>query len=71
MKVPELMTFQEASTIPCAMVTAAFGLTLPYDSKAKLGGAGLKPFWEDGAKGCYKGRPIVVLGGSSSVGQFG
>ncbi|KZP09738.1 NAD(P)-binding protein [Athelia psychrophila] len=40
-----------------------------FQGKA-LGGAGLVPFWADGAENAYKGKPIVVLGGSSAVGQF-
>lgn len=66
------MSFSEASTIPLAMTTAAFGLALPHDPKAlHVGGASLKPFWEEGARNYYSGKPSVVIGGSSSVGQFG
>lgn len=35
------------------------------------GGGGLQPFWEDGSKGSKKNEPIMIFGGSSSVGQFG
>jgi NADPH:quinone reductase-like Zn-dependent oxidoreductase len=64
------MTIEEASSIPLALGTAALGLGLPYSDK-EPGGAGLKPFWEPGAKNYYNGKAIVVLGGSSSVGQNG
>lgn len=56
--------------MPLALATAAFGLTLPYTPN-ELGGAGLKPFWEEGAKESKSNQVIIVLGGSSSVGQFG
>lgn len=69
-QVPSGVSFAEASSIPLALATAAFGLILPFDPKGR-GGAGIKPFWEDGAKDAYKNKPMVVLGGSSAVGQFG
>jgi len=34
------------------------------------GGLGLTPFWSPEGRGKYKDQPIVVFGGSSSVGQF-
>lgn len=71
------MSTLEASSIPLALVTAAFGLGLPYPKAPPTsafdgrGGAGLKGIWEPDAEGYYKGKPFVVLGGSSSVGQYG
>lgn len=67
-QIPEAISFAQASTIPLALATAAIGLISPY-SAGNLGGA--EPFWEDGAKGSYRNKLIVVLGGSSAVGQFG
>ena len=83
------MSFLEACTIPLALCTAAFGLSLPNPPielqlthavpeafpKALLeyglrGGAGRKGFWEDDAENSAAGEPIVILGGSSSVGQY-
>jgi NADPH:quinone reductase-like Zn-dependent oxidoreductase len=34
-------------------------------------GAGLSAPWEEGGKGKYSGKPILILGGASSVGQYG
>ncbi|KAJ8516799.1 hypothetical protein ONZ45_g5923 [Pleurotus djamor] len=68
-EIPDSMPFAEASTIPLCLTTAAFGLYCAYDH-LKTGGAGLKPFWEEGGRSAYKGTPILVIGGASSVGQF-
>ena len=42
-----------------------------YGERAQLGGAGMTPPWAAGGRGAYFGQPIVILGGSSSVGQYG
>lgn len=61
------MTFDQAASIPVGIATAAFGLYSNVASK----GAGLTPFWAKGGRGKYAGQPIVILGGSSNVGQQG
>lgn len=51
------------------MATAAIGL---YNKNIKpYGGAALHPPWEGGGRGKYAGQPIIVMGGSSSLGQHG
>ncbi|CCM07171.1 uncharacterized protein FIBRA_09510 [Fibroporia radiculosa] len=60
-----LLSFEEAASIPLGITTAAIGLY------SKVGGAGLFPPWEEGGRGLYRGKPIVVFGVASSVGQFG
>uniref|UniRef100_A0A0W0FGT6 Enoyl reductase (ER) domain-containing protein n=1 Tax=Moniliophthora roreri TaxID=221103 RepID=A0A0W0FGT6_MONRR len=80
-KIPNSLSLLEAAAISLPLITAAFGLSLQYPAQptptiaAKdfkfppRGGAGLKPFWEPDTRDAYAGQPIVVLGGSSSVGQ--
>ncbi|KAL0953196.1 hypothetical protein HGRIS_004451 [Hohenbuehelia grisea] len=68
-KIPSSMTFPEAASLPLALATAAIGLSVPY-SPPSNGGLGLKGIWEDDAQGYYDGQPILIYGGSSSVGQF-
>ncbi|GJE89863.1 zinc-binding alcohol dehydrogenase family protein [Phanerochaete sordida] len=65
-KLPSTLTFDQAATFPVPLATAAFGL---YSSK-KAGGIELTAPWEDGGRGKYAGQPILVIGGSSAVGQF-
>ncbi|KAL0568723.1 hypothetical protein V5O48_013265, partial [Marasmius crinis-equi] len=81
-KIPDTIDFLQAASIPAALIAASFGLCLPpaatpnpTEAAKSLrfpprGGAGLKPYWEEGANGAYAGESIVILGGSSSVGQY-
>jgi len=64
-KIPESFTYDDAATIPLGLATAVVGLYNPNGE----GGLGLTPFWSPD-KGKYKDESIVVLGGSSSVGQY-
>ena len=85
-KIPLSLSFDRASTIPLAVATAAIGLTQLYTDNirfdkmtALMGGApsfsyeksDTKAFWENGAEGSQSGQPLLVLGGTSAVGQFG
>ncbi|KZT00565.1 GroES-like protein [Laetiporus sulphureus 93-53] len=67
-KIPDNVSFGQAATVPLGLATAAIGL---FNRKAKTGSVGLYPPWEEGGEGKYKGKPIVILGGASSVGQYG
>ena len=66
-QVPHTISFDEAASIPLGLSTAAAGLYLPSEGR---GGANLVAPWK-GGRGKYAGQPIVVIGGSSSVGQYG
>ncbi|KAF7789616.1 hypothetical protein EIP86_000562 [Pleurotus ostreatoroseus] len=66
-KLPRNLSYDRAAAIPLAFNTAALGL---YAPSAERGGAALTPFWEPEGLRKYAGQPILVLGGSSSVGQF-
>jgi len=66
-KIPDNVTFDQASTIPLAFSTAAIGL---YQEKRERGGAGLIAPWVDGGRGKYAGQAIYISGGASSVGQY-
>ena len=75
-RVPSNLPLEQAATLPLALATAALGL---YKAKKDalrsegydIGGAGLVPPWAPGGTGKYAGKPALVIGGSSSVGQFG
>ena len=67
-QIPDSLSFDEAATIPLGLATAATGL---FNESAKSSSVGLYPPWEDGGRGKYAGQPILILGGASSVGQYG
>ncbi|KAF9463951.1 chaperonin 10-like protein [Collybia nuda] len=64
-KIPKGLSYEEASTIPLGLTTAYLGFynSVPY-------GIGLANPLESSGRGIFSGKPVVILGGSSSVGQF-
>ncbi|KAI0091079.1 GroES-like protein [Irpex rosettiformis] len=68
-KLPSNLTFEQGSTIPLVLATAAFGLYSGKVTTGELRGAELTAPWEEGGRGKYAGQPIVIVGGSSAVGQ--
>ncbi|KAF9447412.1 GroES-like protein [Macrolepiota fuliginosa MF-IS2] len=64
-KIPSNITYDQACTIPLGLTTAYVSLynTTPH-------GIGLVSPVEPAGQGHYKGEPILVLGGATSVGQF-
>ncbi|KZV65094.1 GroES-like protein [Peniophora sp. CONT] len=71
-KIPSNMSFDEASTVPLGLGTAAMGLygDIKEGFEGPGGGIGLVAPWTDAGKGKYTGKPILIPGGSTSVGQY-
>ena len=68
-QIPANISTEQAATLPLGINTAVFGL---YDHEdGGIGNCGLSPPWEEGGLGKYIGRPILIFGGASSVGQYG
>ena len=67
-QIPDNLSFDQAATVPLGLATAAVGL---YHEENKNGSAALYPPWKDGGLGKYTNEPIFILGGASSVGQYG
>ncbi|KAH8074799.1 GroES-like protein [Cristinia sonorae] len=65
-KIPDNITFDQAASIPVGLGATFIGLY----GKLNVRGAGLVAPWQDGGLGKYAGQPIVVFGGSTSVGQY-
>jgi len=63
-KIPPNLDFDQAATVPLGFDTAAVGL---YSDQL---GAGLTPPWVEGGQGKYASKPILIMGGSSSVGLY-
>lgn len=65
LQIPPNLDYDQAATVPLGFDTAAVGL---YSDQL---GAGFTPPWVEGGQGKYAGKPILIMGGSSSVGMYG
>lgn len=67
------MPFEAAATIPLGLGTASIPMYSGTTDIPNIPGGSLEltPPWEEGGLMKYTEQPIVVFGGSSSVGQFG
>ena len=68
LQIPENLTFEQAASIPLCLTTVACGIWTHGSDTTSLG---LTAPWEEGGSSKYAGKPALILGGSSSVGQFG
>ncbi|KAI5120695.1 hypothetical protein M0805_007658 [Coniferiporia weirii] len=66
-KLPSNISFDQAASIPLGLATATIGL---YRDRTQPSLQKLTPPWEEGGKGLYSGQPIIIFGGSTSVGQY-
>lgn len=53
------------------LITAVYGLYSGKVATGELRGSEHTPFWEEGGRGKYANKPILIIGGSSAVGQQG
>ncbi|KAH7924057.1 GroES-like protein [Leucogyrophana mollusca] len=65
-KVPDTISLDQAASISAGIAPPALGLYAQQPQGLDL----LAP-WEEGGKGKYNGQPIIVVGGASSLGQYG
>lgn len=63
-KIPPSITFDQASSIPVALAAAVVGLYAPTPH-----GAGLKDPFDAEGRGAYTCKPVLIIGGATSVGQ--
>ncbi|KAI0776644.1 GroES-like protein [Trametes elegans] len=66
-KFPANISVEEASTISSGLATAAFPL---YNEAEGAPSIKLSPPWEERGLGKYAGKPIFILGGATSIGQY-
>lgn len=62
------MNFDAAATVPSGIVSVVLAF---YNQGNEQESLGLKPFWREGGSTAYAGKPIFILGGATSVGQYG
>jgi NADPH:quinone reductase-like Zn-dependent oxidoreductase len=67
-QIPDNLSFDQASTIPLGLATAAIGL---YQKKKERGGLELVAPWVESGRGRYARQAIFISGGAGSVGQYG
>lgn len=67
-QIPLNISADEAASITSGAGTAIDAL---YGDRRGSGAKQLTAPWEEGGADLYKGKPILILGGSSSVGQYG
>lgn len=65
MQIPDNLSYEQAATLPLGLGTAAIGLY------GRTNGVGLMPPWKHGGVGKYRNMPILIFGGSGSVGNYG
>ena len=68
LKLPSNITFEQAASIPLTLATAIVGM---YADRETPEVPHYTAPWVDGGESKYKGEPIIIFGGASSVGQFG
>ncbi|KAM5538085.1 hypothetical protein V8D89_008282 [Ganoderma adspersum] len=66
-KLPASTSFEDGATILSGVATAAFPL---YNQDPAAASARMTAPWLEGGRGKYAGKPILVLAGAGSMGQF-
>ncbi|THH31509.1 hypothetical protein EUX98_g2688 [Antrodiella citrinella] len=66
-KIPKKISFDQAASLPVGLGAAFVGL---YGKQEDGGGADLVAPWKEGGRGKYANSPLVLFGGSTSVGQY-
>ncbi|RPD78285.1 GroES-like protein [Lentinus tigrinus ALCF2SS1-7] len=66
LQIPPKLSFDQAATLPVAISTAVLGM---YNQRPESTSAHLIHPWNEAGHNAYAGKPILIVGGSSSVGQ--
>ncbi|KAI0351750.1 GroES-like protein [Trametes cingulata] len=66
-KIPDNISFDQAASVPLGLATPIIGL---YNHHPESNSIRLTPPWEEGGMAKYAGKPIFIIGGASSVGQY-
>lgn len=68
LQIPDNLSFDDAASIPLGLSTVVTGIWAHHPEANSVDFAAP---WEDGGLTKYAGQAAFVVGGSSSVGQFG
>ncbi|KAI0324003.1 GroES-like protein [Cubamyces sp. BRFM 1775] len=66
--IPDNISFDQAASIPLGLATVVLALYNQHPDYPKT--LRLKPVWEEGGTSEFAGKPIFIIGGASSVGQY-
>ncbi|KAI9000500.1 GroES-like protein [Trametes punicea] len=67
-QIPENISFDQAASVPLALATVILALYNQQPNYPKT--LHLKPVWEEGGTTEFAGKPALIIGGASSVGQY-
>ena len=67
-QIPPSFSFDEVAALPVAIATAVLGM---YNQHPSSKSAHFIPPWEEAGLTAYSGKPVLIMGGASSVGQSG
>ncbi len=67
-QIPENISFDQAASVPLGLATV---LVPNFNHNPQGKTASFTAPWEEGGKSKYAGKPAFILGGASSVGQYG
>ena len=67
-QVPENITLEQAATVPLGLATVTTGIWARGPGARSVS---IPAPWEEGGETQNAGKPILVLGGTSNVGQYG
>ncbi|KAI0671363.1 GroES-like protein [Trametes maxima] len=67
--IPDNITFEQAATLPLAFSTVFLGLYNLSPAPENLS-IGLKPVWDAEGATAFAGKPALIVGGATSLGQF-
>ena len=68
LQIPDNISFDQAASVPVALVAVILP-NFNHNPSAKT--ANFTAPWEEGGQARYAGKPAFIVGGSSSVGQYG
>ncbi len=68
LQVPKNISIDQAASIPLGLATVATGL---WGHHPQAKSAHFPAPWEEDGTTKFAGKPVLIIGGSSSVGQYG
>ena len=67
-QIPDNISFDQAASVPLGVATVATGI---WAHHPEANSVDFPAPWEEGGKTKFVGQPVLILGGSSCVGQYG